>query len=322
MDIQHLKYFISVAEHLSFTKAAAACYVAQPAISQAISAMEKQMDIELFIRDNRSVQLTPAGEAFLEEAKEIVALFETAVERARQLANGSPNILRLAYGGPYEQYFLPSLLRSFRRLHPDITVTLQYLPFKNMAAELKNRTFDLVFSTPYSFQGKDAFCCRRIDTSPMCVVLYETHPLAAEPSIRPVQLKGADILTLDLRGLRDYNWLISECRRNGFKPNIVSQAVRYEDLLLMIEAEMGIALMPGYLADFCAPGRNLRFVALEGDMSVEFSAIWPKTAKNPAVTLMDEFLAQRISEPRAPTGGKALRPILAASGRRSEVIAT
>ncbi|MEH7414931.1 LysR family transcriptional regulator [Neobacillus drentensis] len=86
MEIRQLRYFISVAEHLNFTEAAKQLFVAQPAVSQQIASLEKAIGLKLFLRDKHSVQLTPAGRVFLNDAIEMLNKSEEAVIKAKKAA--------------------------------------------------------------------------------------------------------------------------------------------------------------------------------------------------------------------------------------------
>lgn len=97
MDIRQLRYFITVAEHLNFTKAANQLYVAQSAISQQIADLEDQVGVKLFIRNKRSVKLTPAGSVFLKEAIEIVEKTSGAIEKAKQTDEGIIGSLSIGF---------------------------------------------------------------------------------------------------------------------------------------------------------------------------------------------------------------------------------
>ncbi len=96
MDIQKLKYFISAAENLNFTKAAKDCFITQTAMSQLIANMEKELGFKLFLRNNRNMSLTAAGQTFYDQMKIMVASYENTVYHCQQISLGG--------GGKYQHF--------------------------------------------------------------------------------------------------------------------------------------------------------------------------------------------------------------------------
>ena len=125
MSFRRIEYFLSVAKHLNFTKAARECYVAQAAISQQIKQFEEELGFKLFNRGGASVSLTPAGEYFAKQCQAVLAQYNGAVKQARFLAEGKKRDLRLGINGPYTQECIPDYLRRFRQLYPEAAITLQ-----------------------------------------------------------------------------------------------------------------------------------------------------------------------------------------------------
>ena len=115
MEIRQLRYFISVAEHLNFTEAAKQLFVAQPAVSQQIKSLEKEIGIKLFVRDKHSVQLTPAGKVFLNDAIEMLNRFEDVIKKARKAEIGEVGELSIGFLNAPVKNFLPGLVKDFRR---------------------------------------------------------------------------------------------------------------------------------------------------------------------------------------------------------------
>src|SRR4051812_46765453 len=99
MELRHLKYFVAVAEELHFGKAAERLYIAQPPLSKQIQKLEQELGVSLLVRTKRSVRLTPAGEAFLQEARQILAQTERCVQEARRAGNGEIGRLSVGFVG-------------------------------------------------------------------------------------------------------------------------------------------------------------------------------------------------------------------------------
>ncbi|MBR2667355.1 MAG: LysR family transcriptional regulator [Oscillospiraceae bacterium] len=302
MDIQHLRYFIGVAKHLNFTKAAEEFYIAQPAMSQSISSMEKQLGVKLFIRSNRSVRLTPAGKVFLEEAREIVSRYDNAVSMVQQEAKIAKHSLQIAYWGPIEQLFLPQALGRFRRLYPDITLSVRQDTNKNLVEMLESGEIDVVCSAPYSFTGRSNVACKTQASSPVCAVMSKNHPLAKKKLLDPTLLNGQKFIIMDMRGSPDYAKMMNDCKRLGFMPEIVSHPTQYETLLMMVESEIGITLMPRALEPFTSS--KLHFVELDGEIEVEVAVAYLTDNTNRAIPLLLKLLDEEYNRTIAENRGK------------------
>ena len=146
MNLNQLKYFVAVAEHRSFTKAANQCYLSQTAITQQIHTLEGSMGLRLFDRNSRPVTLTPAGKVFLREAKAVLERMETAVSKAKEASTGLVGTLRIGYTKGYERSNLSDRLRAFHREFPNILLTCYRCDTDMLAAGLLNGEYDLIFT--------------------------------------------------------------------------------------------------------------------------------------------------------------------------------
>ena len=284
MDIEHLRYFLSVAKFLSFTKAAEEQHIAQPSMSQIIASMEKQLGAKLFERSNRSVRFTPAGRVFYDEAIILVERYDEAVKKLHSASSGMAGVLRVGFWGPYEPILIPRLLATFRRSYPKVELSIRQDSNTALVEALSNDLIDIVFSSPYPFQDRDDISFLLLDSSPSCAVVHQNHPLASVGKISPEFLNNEKFVLLDMQDPQDNGKLQKDWIRNGLKPAIVTRPTQYENMLLMVEAEIGITLLPRCMEPFAGP--NLRYIELEGDMSVDFCVAWSKKNKNPAVRLL------------------------------------
>lgn len=290
MDIQHMKYFLTVAQLLNFTRAAEEHHIAQPSMSQMISSMEKELGTKLFVRNNRTVSLTRAGRVFFDEIKLVVTRYDEAVRKTTLAASGLDGMLRVGYWGPYEQILIPKLLAKFHRANPNIELSIKQDDNKVLIHDLENEVIDVVFSSPYPFQGRDSFKCLLLDSSEECAVVYKSHPLAGEKRISPKQLDNEKFVLLDMQDMQDTLKLQRDCLRNGFTPNIISRQTQYSNLLMMVESEIGITLLPRCLEMHTTS--ELRFIALDSDMSVDICVSWLKNSANSSIQMLLNIIAE------------------------------
>src|SRR3954471_15294540 len=125
VELRHLRYFVAVAEELHFRRAAERLYVAQPAVSEQVRKLEQELGVRLFDRDQRSVSLTVAGAALLEEARHVLRHAEAAQEAARTAGEHATMSLRIGYVVDSLPIRLPHALRHLSSAAPNVRVDLK-----------------------------------------------------------------------------------------------------------------------------------------------------------------------------------------------------
>ena len=293
MNINQLNYFIAVAEHHSFTKAANQYYVSQTAITQQIHALEEQMNVTLFDRTCRPIELTPAGKVFLIEAKAIVDRMNIALGRVHDASTGLVGSLRIGYTKGYERSNLSNILKDFHHDYPNILATCYRCDTDMLAAGLLNNEYDIIFTwDSTNILEEDAIEYKLIESAPLTVALYSSHPLARKKSLTRKELKGEPILYMSPSGSPESygdNHFLELYKQAGYQPNILFRSSDTESILMMIAAEEGISIMPSYVTDKLADADNLSFVPLIGEGEYEqIIAVWRKHDKTPALSYFIE----------------------------------
>lgn len=279
MNTNQLKYFVSVAEHHSFTKAANQYYLSQAAITQQIRSLEETMGVQLFARNTRPVALTPAGSVFLVEAKAILERMDTALSRVREASTGLVGSLRVGYTKGYERSNLSAKLRDFHLEYPNVLITCFRHDTDLLAAGLMNGEYDIIFtwdSTDLrSTQGVEYKLIERV---PLVVALYTGHPFAQRKSLRREELKGETLLYMSPSSTgysTGDDYFLELYQKAGYQPNILLRSNDIESILMMVAAEVGISILPGYCASQLATAGNLVFIPLLGDEETEdILAFW------------------------------------------------
>ena len=145
MSFRRIEYFLSVAKHLNFTKAARECYVAQAAISQQIKQFEGGVGLQTLQPEGASVSLTPAGGVLCQTVlKAVLAQYNGGGEAGPVPGRGKKRDLRLGINGPYTQECIPDYLRRFRQLYPEAAITLQEGGRKEMLEALEEEKLDVI----------------------------------------------------------------------------------------------------------------------------------------------------------------------------------
>ena len=305
MELRQLRYFIAVAEHLNFTKAAKMLYVEQSAVSQQISSLEKMLGVKLFLRNKRSVELTSAGEAFLKDALEIVRKYEQAVENARKADAGLIGCLEIGFLVAPVRSFLPRVIRSFSRKYPKIEIRLNHYTTSFLNDGLKLGNLDIVFTVSIGLQNYEDFCSKRLFTASPSVFLHHEHPLAQADRLSVADLaEERFILRVREESPQWYDHTLLLCAKNGFSPRIVSETRRIEAVMMFVDAGQGVTILPDYL-DMYAP-QTVRMIKLEGEKdTLDICVFWRKVNKNPTIPLFLAELEAIMAEQR-PTPTAAI----------------
>jgi DNA-binding transcriptional LysR family regulator len=296
MHINQLNYFISVAKHLNFTKAAKEHYIAQTAISQQIIALEKELNVLLFYRNKRTVQLTHAGGIFYSEVQRIVASLGDAIHNAQmnaQIDNANYHgTLTMGFEQPHEKGLLAYLIRNFRSAYPNIKLTLIHDCIDNLQEAVQEGTLDFVFRLSFDKDEVSKFSWRTVSNAfkdPLCTIVHTNHPLAKQTSIDRSALANERFVHFDRKSApMGFHAMLRDCKKSGFSPNIVAESTSPETLLLLVEAEIGIAILPLSFGTY-ANSDTIRFIELKGESEyTELIVAWRPNNFNPAISM---FLA-------------------------------
>lgn len=247
MELRHLRYFVAVAEALSFSRAAAILHVAQPSLSTQIRDLENELGLMLLYRDRTRVALTDAGAVFLREARQVLARAETAVKRAREAAQGEAGTLRVATMGPLTFSFLPACLTRFRAGNPGVRVTVSEMAPSEQVSRIARGEIHAGFVPapfPRLAEAK-RLTTTRILLSPLVVMMAPEHPYARTSGVHLRELSDEVFLHIRMYGIDAQRiWTQEVCRRAGFHPRLGAGAVNPENLIGMVVAGEGLALIP------------------------------------------------------------------------------
>ncbi|MDO5350067.1 MAG: LysR family transcriptional regulator [Lachnospiraceae bacterium] len=286
MNTNQLKYFVAVAETRSFTKAANQYYISQTAITQQIRALEELMEVQLIDRTSRPIQLTPAGNVFLNEAKAILERMSMAVSRVQDASTGLVGTLRIGYTKGYERSNLSNHLRAFHLDYPNILITCYRCDTDKLASGLLNGDYDIIFTwDSTNIMQEDAVEYRLIEHAPLVVALYSSHPFAYRSFLRREELRNESILYMTPSGAGESfgdNHYMDLYKKAGYYPNILFRSSDIESILIMVAAEEGISILSSYMTNKLTNADNLVFVPLVGEGEFEdIIAVWKRGDQEP-----------------------------------------
>jgi len=292
MNLNQLRYFVSVAQSGSFTKAAANHYISQTAITQQIHALEDNIGTKLLDRNSRPVALTPAGKVFLKEAREILSKMDTALVRTREASTGLEGELKIGYTKGYEHSDLPKYLRSFHQEYPNVLISCYRCDTDMLAAGLIGGTYDVIFTwDSTNISKEESLQLRIVEHVPLCVALYASHPLARRRELHRKDLKQENIFFMSPSGTGDSfgdAFYMKLYQQAGYQPNIILRSNDIESILMMVAAEEGISIVPEYSHPWDVGTENIVFIPLSGEGETEeILIVWRKNDDNPA---LDHFI--------------------------------
>lgn len=259
MELRHIKYFVAVAENLSFTAAAYALNVAQPSVSQQISELESELGVKLFSRSSRFVELTPAGSVFLQSSKEILEACEKAIEKTIRTFKGETGELRIAVLEPAVSHFLPEVIRQYRMTYPNVRIKIEQMNPDVQLKAFSEEKIDIGFSRPSPEGNLKDIKQKLVYMDDIVAVLPLDHPFSTKEKIALKDLSQENFILFDRLEAQGYfNLIVNFCKDEGkFFPNVTQEASLLQTLFLMVELGLGVSLCPG-----CIRTLNYKKVAL------------------------------------------------------------
>jgi DNA-binding transcriptional LysR family regulator len=248
MDFRQMRYFVAVAEELSFSRAAKRLNVSQPPLSMQIKSMEQELGASLFARTRRSVKLTHAGEVLLRHARQALEQLDRAGEMTRRAGRGEAGRLRLGFttSVPLLDVFT-TILRRFRALYPEATIEARLMSTGQQLEALAERRLDAGILRPsHWFRPSPELSVRRLWRDELHVFLPDDHPLLRKNRpIAPLELADESFITFAAHlgcGLSEHMDML--CSQAGFRPRIAQEVAAGSAILGLVAAGVGISILP------------------------------------------------------------------------------
>jgi len=254
MELRHLRYFVTVAEELNFSRAAARLRVAQPAISRQIRDLEDELGVKLFERNAHSVRLTEAGRVLLIEAKAVLHRADDAMRAVRAI--GKAGELRVGYAPSLTVEILPRALRTFQEQHPGTRVALHDLSTREMLTWLCDDRLDLALLVQPPKAALTGLRFEELRRYPWCVAVAVTHPLARRREVGLPALAKERLLAFDREQYPEYHDDLA--RLFGRAPAFAEEHDSATSLIAAVEAGRGVAIVAESLACLAGPRLKLR----------------------------------------------------------------
>lgn len=290
MTFNQLEYFVAVAETLNFTKTAEKFYISQTAITQQIKSLENQIGVQLFTRTKRHVELTPAGAIYLNEAKSILDRSKKAKEKALLASKGFSGSLNIGFMKGCEQIGLADLITHFNEIYPDITLNFKSSNFSALLESLYDYSNDVIFNLRPQTTPNKEIIFKSFKSIPLYVLVHLQHPFAYKSEIVRQELQDETFIIIKTAKTEIINGFLSA----GFVPKNIRYAEDIESLLLMVSANLGVAILPEYSIHSLNGLNSIRTIPLVNDMEIfEIAMAYNSNNYNPAI---ERFVNLKILE--------------------------
>jgi DNA-binding transcriptional LysR family regulator len=242
VELRYLTAFVAVAEELHFGRAAKRLQMAQPPLSQQIRQLEKELGVQLFERNTRSVRLTSAGESFLDPVRTVLEDIDTATRAAKAAGRGEYGRVTVGFAGASSHETLPLLTRAVRAAHPGLELVMKGQTYANVAlARVADGSLDLGFvRLPVTQPGVEV---RVIDEEELVCALPSDHRLARRNRVPITALAEEPFVSFPSNAgssLRDAT--VRACVAAGFNPRVVQEAPDSYTILALVAAGVGVTL--------------------------------------------------------------------------------
>ncbi|MFI5003551.1 MAG: LysR family transcriptional regulator [Solirubrobacterales bacterium] len=241
MDLRELRYFVALAEERHFGRAAERLYIAQSGLSKAIRRAENELGVALFERTHRNVALTPAGEALLERAYDVLGAFEEVRATAEAARIGMAGVLSLATS-PVARYNLaPALLERFATACPEVRVVRREQLAAEILQEILAGTLDvgITFCAP----PREGLRHEPLKDVPLRVLISSSHPLAARHTVALAELRSERFLIpAESPASGSASRLEPFFKAAGFEPEYVQSTIAYDEDLHEVRRGEGVVL--------------------------------------------------------------------------------
>lgn len=293
MELKWMAAFVAVAEELNFRRAAARLFIAQPAVSQQIMHLEKELEVRLFERTKRSVRLTDAGAAYLEPCRQILAGVDSAGRLARNTGSGEYGTIRIGFNLGFTTDQMVTLVNALRRDHPNLVLVFDTTRTTGeILRRLRDDQLDIALvGGPVTGAGLRR---RRIGSTPLGVLLPDAHPLNAQDGIAAAELAGESLILVETpsTGWSIRRLVLDTFERRGTSPAAVINVADGMTMLSFVAAGIGVGFASLNTQALIPRGLNLRPI---GDVpQTPTSAVWMPANETPALRTVIATIEQNL----------------------------
>lgn len=291
MNIDHLKIFIDLAKTRNYTKTARNVYVTQPAISQAMKTLEKELNVKLLNRERSGVALTKCGEIFLNEITDIVSQLDRTIENVRLASERYESSISVGYSGTILETKKVGELQKFLATHSDMTIYMENFSMRYLKQYLIDGQCDMVFHIRDTSISDEQFDYYQLEQGRYMVVMSKDNPLCSQKLLRFEDLINETFIMVNANQCFAEQQIVQDkiksiCNKKSFYYSD-SFTLMHE----LIKTNLGIAILPDFLE---GDNLDLRLIPLDYEVELSYGITTLHGNKNPIVQQVIKEIALQI----------------------------
>ncbi len=288
MNTDHLKIFLDLSKTKNYTKTAQNVYLSQPAVSQAMKTLEKELGVRLLDRNRGGVQLTKCGQIFYNELLPIIEQLDRSVENLKMASERYESSVSVGYSGTVLETKRISSLQAFIQKHPDVTVHMENLDMQYLRQYLLDGQCDMVFQFKNTDISGEAFAFYPLEEGGFSVVVAANHPLAQYEKLGFAELHNQSFIFINSRQCSQEQQTIQEIVKTQCQSKMFYYADSYTLLHELIKTGLGIAILPSFLEE---ASTDIKLIPLDYDVVTTYGITVLKENKNPNI----EYILKEIA---------------------------
>lgn len=300
MTFNQIRYFITLAETLSYTDASKILFITQPNLSRQIKSMEEELGLDLFVRHTRNIKLTPSGVILYQRFKDLMKNYDSAVNEAILANKGFEGQLSIEILDVFDiakQY--PDLLNNIKKAHPKLELKLRRRSLGELIKDMRDHTADLILTYSFSTFNQSDWITIDVGLFDSCIMLSRKHPLANKKHLTLVDLRDTDFVQLDPDISKDgARYLDAIMSRAGIHPKIHS-VDSMNDVMLWVETQNAAAITSTVSTEWHNPNVRIYPIDMPEAKNHAICFAWRKDNYNPAIATFMEQVEKTIIRPKS-----------------------
>lgn len=291
MEIRQMRYFMEVAKREHVTDAANALHVAQSSVSRQIFNLESELGVDLFVREGRSVKLTPIGKMFLERVKQAMYVIHEAEREVKEYLEPERGTVHIAFPISLAAHVLPRAIYAFRQRYPEAKFQMRQALYRDLIDGVIHGEYNLAMIAPLPAE-EPKIKQKLLFTERIVALLPMHHRLADRAAIPLRELKDDPFVTLP-EGTMFRKIALNACRQIGFSPFVAFEGDDIDALKGLVSAGLGVALMPEVTLIDNVPQSTVKIPIVEPAVTRTIGVIIPTQRKLlPTEQLFYDFLSE------------------------------
>ena len=286
MESHQLRYFIAVAEARNIGRAAAILKMSQPPLTRQLQVLERDLGVTLFVRTSRGVDLTPAGERLLADARNVRVLLGQAAERAQRTSRGEIGRLDIGMTGSSMFDIVPRLLTAFRKARPDVQIRLHNTQLAGQLVALRQCRVLIAFERQLT---SDADVQTELVTrEPILLAMEANHPLAHKKVVPLEALRDQSLVLMSGARSTLTNVALNLCLAHGFEPKTIEEVDDIVSGTVQVAAGGAMCLVPASMRNLQLQNVVFRPIRSRVDAFMDLNCIYLKSERSPLLAAILE----------------------------------